>query len=365
MTTQDTLQQIVHNFLPANESFAAAEAFGNGHINDTFKVTTEDGANAYILQRINHHVFRNVPLLQNNIITVTAHIRRKLAERGETDLNRKTLRFLNTADGLSWHYDGENYWRLCYFIPQSIGYDGGITPALAKQAGNAFGDFQAMLADMPDGAIGETIPGFHDMQLRLRQFREAVNADPVGRRQEVNDIIAEIESRADAMCIQDKLFALGKLPKRINHCDTKVNNLLFDQDGSTLCVVDLDTVMPAFVLSDIGDFIRTGANTGAEDDINLDRVGVNIEIFEAYTSGYMERALAFLTPTEIEMLPYGGKMLTYMQTVRFLTDHLNGDVYYKIHHHGHNLQRTRAQFKLLTSLEDNATEMNNFMKQWL
>ena len=222
-----------------------------------------------------------------------------------------------------------------------------------------------MLADIPSGAIGETIPGFHDMGLRLRRFREAVADDSAGRKEEVKDLIEEIEKRSEDMCIQDRLHSLGKLPKRINHCDTKVNNVLFDEDGSTLCVIDLDTVMPSYVLSDIGDFIRTGANTGAEDDENLDRVGVNLEIFEAYAAGYMERARTFLTPLETELLPYGGRMLTYMQTARFLTDYLNGDVYYKTHHPTHNLQRTRAQFKLLQSLEENAGTMQNFIKQWL
>ena len=161
------------------------------------------------------------------------------------------------------------------------------------------------------------------------------------------------------------MYREGKLKKRTNHCDTKVNNILFDEEGNVLCVIDLDTVMPGFVLSDIGDFIRTAGNTGAEDDENLDNVRVNIPIFEAYTRGYMETARSFLTPMEIQLLPYGGRLLTYMQTVRFLTDYINGDVYYKIHRPKHNLIRTKAQFKLLQSLEENAEKMDGFMKQWL
>ena len=167
------------------------------------------------------------------------------------------------------------------------------------------------------------------------------------------------------MCIQERMYREGKLKKRTNHCDTKVNNILFDEEGNVLCVIDLDTVMPGFVLSDIGDFIRTAGNTGAEDDENLDNVRVNIPIFEAYTRGYMETARSFLTPMEIQLLPYGGRLLTYMQTVRFLTDYINGDVYYKIHRPKHNLIRTKAQFKLLQSLEENAEKMDGFMKQWL
>ena len=181
-----------------------------------------------------------------------------------------------------------------------------------------------------------------------------------------HDLIDEIDRRAYDMCIQERLYREGKLKKRTNHCDTKVNNMLFDAvTDKVLCVIDLDTVMPGFVLSDIGDFIRTGANTGAEDDENLDNVGVNMEIFKAYTRGYMEKAKSFLTPTEIKLLPYGGRLLTYMQTVRFLTDYINGDTYYKIHYPTHNLVRTKAQFKLLQSLEAHAEEMDAFMNEWL
>ena len=204
------------------------------------------------------------------------------------------------------------------------------------------------------------------MEFRLQQFHEAVAADPVGRVAEVKELIEEIEKRAEAMCIQECLYREGKLKKRTNHCDTKVNNMMFDADSDkVLCVIDLDTVMPGFVLSDIGDFIRTASNTGAEDDENLDRVQVNMEIFKAYTRGYMEKAKAFLTPLEISLLPYGGRLLTYMQTVRFLTDYINGDTYYKIHSPQHNLIRTKAQFKLLCSLEEHAAEMDAFMNQWL
>jgi Ser/Thr protein kinase RdoA (MazF antagonist) len=221
-----------------------------------------------------------------------------------------------------------------------------------------------MLSDIPDNALGEIIPNFHNMEFRLQQFNDAVKTNAAGRLEEVRDLVAEISSRADAMCVQEKLFREGKLKKRINHCDTKVNNILFDEAGKVLCVIDLDTVMPGFVLSDIGDFIRTGCNTGAEDDANLDRIKVNMDVFEAYTRGYMETAKNFLTPLEIKLLPYGGRLLTYMQTVRFLTDYLNGDTYYKIHSPKHNLQRTNAQFKLLQELEAKATEMDAFMTQF-
>ena len=356
--------QVLSNF-NLDEEAVEVTPFGNGHINDTLKVTTTSGKAMYILQRINHNIFTNVEMLQNNIHTVTSHIRKKLEERNESDINRKVLTFLPTKDGKLYYHDGESYWRVCLMIPDSKSLEE-VNPELSYEAGKAFGDFQSMLADIPEDTLGETIPNFHNMEFRLQQFNDALKADAAGRLDKVKDLVSEIEKRAKAMCIQEELYREGKLKKRINHCDTKVNNILFDNEsGKVLCVIDLDTVMPGYVLSDIGDFIRTGANTGAEDDKNLDNVSVNLEIFKAYTSGYMETAKSFLTPLEISFLPYGGRLLTYMQTVRFLTDYINGDVYYKIHHPEHNLQRTKAQFKLLQSLEEDADEMDDFMKEWL
>lgn len=362
--TKEELLNILDQFTLA-EKVVSAEPFGNGHINDTLKVTNEKGEIKYVLQRINHLIFTNVDMLQNNINTVTTHIRKKLEAKGESDIDRKVLTFLPTKDGKPYYFDGDSYWRVCLFIPNSKSYEE-VTPELSYEAGKAFGDFQSMLSDLPEGSLGETIPNFHNMEFRLQQFHDAVKANAAGRLEEVKDLIEEVEKRAEAMCIQERLYREGKLQKRTNHCDTKVNNMMFDADtDKVLCVIDLDTVMPGFVLSDIGDFIRTGANTGAEDDENLDNVNVNMDIFKAYTRGYMETAKAFLSPLEISLLPYGGRLLTYMQTVRFLTDYINGDTYYKIHSLKHNLIRTKAQFKLLQSLEEHAEEMDNFMKEWL
>jgi Ser/Thr protein kinase RdoA (MazF antagonist) len=343
------------------DKVTAVEPFGNGHINDTLKVINERGEAKYILQRINHHIFTDVDLLQNNIRTVTSHIRKKLEAAGETEIDRKVLTFLPTKDGKYYYFDGDSYWRVCLYVEGSQTIED-LNAGSAYEAGKAFGRFQSMLADIPEGVLGETIPNFHNMEFRLQQFNDAVKANTAGRLDEVQDLVDEIHQRAKAMCIQEDLYREGKLKKRINHCDTKVNNILFDENGQVLCVIDLDTVMPGFVLSDIGDFIRTGCNTGAEDDENLDNVKVNTKIFEAYTRGYMETAKDFLTPLEISLLPYGGRLLTYMQTVRFLTDYLNGDTYYKIHSPKHNLQRTRAQFKLLQELEAKAEEMDAITK---
>ncbi len=354
---------------PISEEIVNVHPIGNGHINDTFGVQVYNPAGnseyRYVLQRINHTIFTDVETLQNNIFAVTEHIRHKLKEQGTEDIDRKVLTFIRTKSGEKYLLHDGSYWRLSLFIPDSISYDS-ITPTLAEEAGRAFGDFQAMLSDIPDGALGETIPNFHKMSFRLQQLDEAIQSDKAGRVAEAQWLIDEIQKRSYDMLIQERLFAEDKLPRRTNHLDTKVNNVLFDtHTDRVLCVVDLDTVMPGFVLSDIGDFIRTAVNTGAEDDEDLDHIQVNMEIFEAYTRGYMDRARSFLTPTEIKLLPYGGRLLTYMQTVRFLTDYLNGDVYYKTRKPQHNLIRSVAQFTFLQRLEAKAEEMDNFMSHWL
>ena len=348
--TKEDLLRILDQF-QLKEKVVSVEPFGNGHINDTLKVTVENNEVKYVLQRINHLIFNNVDMLQDNIHTVTTHIRRKLEEKGVADIDRKVLTFLPAKDGKNYYFDGDSYWRVCLFIPRSKSYEE-VSPELSYEAGKAFGEFQSMLSDLPEGALGETIPNFHNMEFRLQQFHEAIANDPAGRLEEVSSLVEEIEKRADSMCIQERMYREGKLKKRTNHCDTKVNNILFDEEGNVLCVIDLDTVMPGFVLSDIGDFIRTAGNTGAEDDENLDNVRVNIPIFEAYTRGYMETARSFLTPMEIQLLPYGGRLLTYMQTVRFLTDYINGDVYYRTDYPEHNLVRARNQIRLIENMDD-------------
>ena len=322
---------------------------GAGLINDTYKVNTQEAdAPDYVLQRINHAIFQNVEMLQSNIAAVTGHIRKKLTEAGEAK---------------TYWFDGESYWRVMVFIPRAKTYET-VNPEYSNYAGEAFGNFQAMLADIPE-TLGETIPDFHNMEFRLKQLRDAVAANAAGRVAEVQYYLDEIEKRADEMCKAERLFREGKLPKRVCHCDTKVNNMMFDEDGKVLCVIDLDTVMPSFIFSDYGDFLRTGANTGDEDDKDLDRVNFNMEIFKAFTKGYLKGAKSFLTPIEIENLPYAAALFPYMQCVRFLADYINGDTYYKIKYPEHNLVRTKAQFKLLQSVEEHTPEMVAFINECL
>jgi Ser/Thr protein kinase RdoA (MazF antagonist) len=353
------LFEITRNFQlvgPVNK----ISSFGEGMINSTYKVSLDNETKEYILQRINHHIFKDIDLLQNNIKRITDHIYYKLFESGETDLERKTLTLIPTVNEKLFYFDGENYWRMMLLISESKTFEA-VTPEYAYHAGKAFGNFQSMLTDLPGEPLGETIPNFHNMEFRLKQFREAVSSDATGRLSEVQDLVKEIEKRADEMCQCERLFREGKLPKRINHCDTKVNNMLFDAVGKVLCVIDLDTAMPGFVMSDFGDFMRTAGNTGKEDDTDLNNVSFNMEIFKSYTKGYLESAKKFLTPIEIELLPFGARLLTYMQLTRFLADYLNGDAYYKINNQIHNLQRSKAQFKLLKSIEENYSEMQSFI----
>ena len=271
------LKDILSHFFLAGK-ILEIKPLGAGLINDSYKVTTvAPDTPDYVLQRINHSIFKDVDMLQNNFYQVTTHIRHKLETKGETDIDRKVLTLIPTTDGKLYYFDGESYWRVLIFIPNAKSYEA-VTPEFSYYAGQAFGNFQAMLSDIPV-ELGETIPDFHNMEFRLKQLQEAITADPVGRVASVKPIIDELDKRADAMCLAERLHREGKLPKRICHCDTKVNNMMFDENGHVLCVIDLDTVMPSYIFSDFGDFMRTAANTGEEDDKNLDNVNFNMEIF--------------------------------------------------------------------------------------
>lgn len=360
MERNTLLVDVVRQFI--DEPVSNISPLGQGLINDTYLVESESGK--FVLQRINTAIFQDPDLLMYNIVAVTSHIRRKLEQQGETDLERKVLSFLPLLSDATKYYciagEEQSTWRLMRYIPDSYTFET-VNAHYSYAAGQAFGRFQDMLSDIPE-TLGDTIPNFHNMEFRLEQFHEAIASDAAGRVGEVRWLIDELEQRADAMCLGERLYREGRLPKRICHCDTKVNNMLFDADGQVLCVIDLDTVMPNFIFSDFGDFMRTGANTGLEDDKDLSRVGFNMEIFRAFTRGYLQTA-QFLTQTEKEQLPYAAALFPYMQTVRFLTDYLNGDTYYKIQYPEHNLVRSRAQFRLLQSVEQHQPEMRAFIDQ--
>ncbi len=357
------LKGIVEKF-NVEGTIASIRPLGNGLINDTYLVVTAGENDDYVLQRINNSIFQDVDLLQHNVEAVTSHIRKKLIEAGEDDISRKVLHFVETGEGKTYYMDGAGrYWRVSVFIPRAKTFEA-VTPEYSYYAGKAFGNFEAMLVDLPE-TLGETIPDFHNMELRMRQLRDAVAQDAKGRLSEVRDIVDELESHAHEMCKAERMGREGKLPKRVCHCDTKVNNMMFDEEGRVLCVIDLDTVMPSFVFSDYGDFLRTGANFVAEDDPEIGKVGFREDIFESFTKGFLESAKSFLTPVETENLPYAVALFPYMQCVRFLTDYINGDTYYKIKYPEHNLVRTRNQLALFRCVYAKQEEMARFIASCL
>ena len=338
---------------------------GNGLINETLRVSTIAADTPdYILQRINNNVFPDVNLLQHNIEAVTRHIRNKLKELGEEDINRKCLHFIESVGGKTYYQDANgNYWRMSVFIPDSFTKEE-VSPESVFCCGETFGNFEKILLDL-DEPLGEVIPNFHNMEFRLHQLHDAVVADKMGRVASVRDILSEIERNADEMCLAEKLYRDKVLPKRICHCDTKVNNMLFDSDGKVLCVIDLDTVMPSFIFSDYGDFLRTGANYVAEDSDDYQAVGLKEDIFSAFTEGYLSTAGSFLTAIEISHLPYAVALFPFMQCVRFLTDYINGDVYFKTKYAEHNYVRSRNQLLLYHDVRRHDQMMNEFIKKIL
>ena len=339
---------------------------GAGLINDTYLVKTSEADQPdYVLQRINHHVFPDVDMVMRNIAAVTGHIRHKLEEQGTEDIDRRVLTFIRLKEDpqrLYTEVDG-NYWRLMIFIPRTVTKQA-VDPESSRAAGLAFGNFQAMLADLAV-PLGETIKDFHNMEFRLSQLREVVKADPVGRvaEPEVQAMLREIERRAVDMCKAERMGREDILPKRVCHCDTKVNNMLFDEHDQVLCVIDLDTVMPNFIFSDYGDFLRTGANAVAEDCPDMERVAFRMDIFRAFTEGYLQSAGSFLLPVEVENLPYATALFPYMQCVRFLWDYLSGDKYWKCQYPTHNFVRANNQLHLLLSIEQHYAEMQAFIDQ--
>ena len=361
----EDLKKIVERFAIEGEVKEIAP-LGNGLINDTYKVTTGDGTPDYVLQRINNAIFTDVELLQNNIEAATRHIRRKLEAAGETDIDRKVLRFIPLKDSPKTYIEVDGkFWRISVFITGAKTYET-VNPEYSEYAGEAFGNFEAMLADIPD-TLGETIPDFHNMELRLRQLVEAVHDDKSGRLKadpadgELHKILEEIDKHGVEMCKAEQMHRDGILPKRICHCDTKVNNMMFDENGNVLCVIDLDTLMPSYVFSDFGDFLRYAANPVAEDSPELDKVDFDMDIFKAFSRGYIRGTKSFLTQVEKDNLPYAACLFPFMQAVRFFADYINGDTYYKIKYPEHNLVRTRNQMALFRSAYAKTPEM----KAWL
>lgn len=337
---------------------------GEGFINDTFIIKTEGDSPTYILQRKNKNIFSPIPAMMDNIQKVCLHIKMKVEQAGGNPM-REAMTIIPATDGKLYFLDEEEeYWAVCLFIEDTIAYEAAETPELAYSGGKGIGKFQSLVSDLNE-PLTNILPGFHDIRYRFKQWDEVLAKDPVGRKAEVAEEIDWIESRREEMLNFWKLVEDGIIPTRISHNDTKINNILFDKKGDVLCVIDLDTVLSSTVLNDFGDAMRFYTNTGLEDDENLDNVSMDIEIYKAFAKGYLEETASFLTEKEIEYLAFSAKYITYEQVLRFLMDYIDGDNYYKTKSTEHNLVRTRAQYKLLLSMEEQFNKMNAAIKEFL
>jgi hypothetical protein len=355
----------IFNRFQAEGTFESSAPYGSGHIHDTFIVnTTEKEKDDYIVQRLNNKIFKNIPQLQNNIEKVTFHLQSKLLSKPGSDLKRECLNLIRSREGKTWTTDNEgSFWRMYIFISRHRSYDIVDSTGKAFEGGKAIGKFQAMLADMGGDQLYETIPWFHNIENRLEIFSNKVKADSVKRADSVKKEICFITDRADEMKIILKLGKEGKIPERITHNDTKFNNILLDENDKALCVIDLDTVMPGYVHYDFGDAIRTATNMAAEDEKDLSLVKMNLELFRAYSEGYLSETSDTLNKTEKEYLAFAPRLITFTIALRFLTDYLDGDNYFKIHHEHHNLQRARAQMKLVESMEEQYEDMKRIIRE--
>lgn len=362
------VEEVIRNFLTEGK-ILTKEIYGNGHINDTFLIRYElpsGHGKKYILQRINTDVFRNPEELMDNILHVTSYLRSYIIKEGG-DPERETLSVICTIEGRPYFKDANGYyWRLYNFIEDAVTYDIVKTPKDFYESALAFGRFQRLLADFPADTLHETIPGFHDTKARFERFLQVVKEDPLGRAKEVEAEIQFICGRRELAEILGAMQAVGELPLRVTHNDTKLNNVMLDKEtGKAVCVIDLDTVMPGLSINDFGDSIRFGASTGAEDERDLSKVSCSMELFDIYVKGFVEGCAGRLTKKEMMSLPLGSKVMTYECGMRFLTDYLEGDTYFRIHREKHNLDRCRTQLTLVADMENKWEEMNQIVRKYL
>lgn len=342
-----TVEHIAAQFATTGH-IVKVQPHGGGHINDSYRLVNDSAGHPdYLLQRVNHHVFKDVELLMRNMVLVCNHVAEKIGKENPGEVERRSLTIVPASNGLSFFKDPEgNYWRVLRFIEDHLVFDHTTDPEIAYQGALTFGAFTTMLNDLPADKVGTVIPDFHNMKWRLTQLKDSIRKDAAGRLKVVNKEIEYVESRAKMMLTIHELGEAGKIPLRVTHNDTKISNVLFDTGRKGLCVIDLDTIQPGYVTSDFGDGIRTLTNTGEEDDEHLERVSMDLGLYEAFASGFLDSTREILLDAEKEALLYAGLLFPYMQAVRFLIDYLDGDTYYKVKHPEHNLVRTRAQLKL-------------------
>lgn len=341
--------------------------FGSGHINDTYRLSfrTANGVERFILQRMNKSIFTKPVELMENISGVTSWLKKKILENGG-DSQRETLNLVYTHDGMPYYVDScEEYWRVYLFIENATSFDQVENDNDFYQSAVAFGHFQRLLADYPADTLHETIVDFHNTVDRFQKFRAALKTDALGRAAGVKEeiqFVLDREALAHTLC---DLQAQGQLPLRVTHNDTKLNNIMIDDfTGKAICVIDLDTVMPGLSVNDFGDSIRFGASTGAEDERDLSKVSCDLHLYEVYVKGFVEGCAGALTDLELEMLPMGAILMTFECGMRFLTDYLEGDNYFKIHREGHNLDRCRTQFKLVRDMEEKLPQMKAIVEKY-
>ena len=345
----DLLSEITYHF-SIIDVIDSIKPLGEGFINDTYYVKTKENTKPnYILQRKNKNIFTDIPAMMDNIYKVTTHLKKKVEETGGNP-KKEAMTIIPTYDGKYYYQDKLNdYWTMCIFIENTISYQQANSPEIAYQGGLGLGKFQRLLSDFKE-PLHETIIGFHNMKYLYNQWDSAMKNNLASRIDDVKDDIEFIESHRKEMLNFWKLIEDGTIPQRVTHNDTKINNFLFDKNNKLQCVIDLDTVMYGTCLNDFGDAIRTYANTGLEDDKNLDNVRMDKTIFDAYKSGYLSEVDAFLTDVEKQYLGFSARYITFEQVMRFLMDYINGDTYYKIKYKAHNLVRTRAQRKLFETM---------------
>ncbi len=342
--------------------------YGSGHINDTFLLTFDIsgmGQIKVILQRMNKEIFMNPVQLMENILGVTSYLRERIIEN-HGDPERETLNVIRTLEDLPYYIDSTgDYWRAYKFITGATSYDQVEKPDDFYQSAVAFGNFQRLLAAYPAKTLHETIVGFHDTKARLQVFKQAVKDDVCKRAALVQKEIEFVLSRENIANTFGDLLAAGEIPLRVTHNDTKLNNIMIDdKTGKGICVIDLDTVMPGLAMNDFGDSIRFGASTAAEDEQDLSKVECDMELFDLYAKGFIEGCAGKLTEKEIQLMPMGAKVMTFECGMRFLTDYLQGDHYFKIHRDNHNLDRCRTQFKLVQEMEQKWEMMNEIIKKY-
>ena len=354
---KEQLAPILAHFALTDE-VVSCEPFGHGHINKTYLVVTEPG-DRFILQQVNNMVFKDMDGLMNNIAAVTEY----LLER--VDDPREVMQLVRTRDGKPYlYYEQREFWRMSRYVEDSICLQLPETTADFYESAVAFGRFQQLLQDFPAHTLTETIPHFHDTPDRYRAFRRSVESDPMGRAACVQAEIEFALAREEEAATLVDLLAQGKLPLRVTHNDTKMNNVMLDaKTRKALCVIDLDTVMPGLSVYDYGDSIRFGASTAAEDETDLSKVEMSLDLFRTYTEGFLT-ACPGLTELERQMLPVGAKLMTLECGVRFLADYLDGDIYFSTHYEGQNLDRARTQFKLVADMEAKWQQMNDIVKEF-